>query len=1205
MYKKIVIILVTLFLNGLAQNSNESEDFSYAIKLYEEKFYDLAAQQFIRFSNNFPKSEKLDEAGFYAGMSLFRMGEFENARIEFQTVGVNFPKSKRAAESWLMSGECYLKNANYEDAAKAFERVKTLYSNDPLAPESSFKAAEAYFSAQNYEKAEQMLNTIQERYVESSFYSRALLTHGKLYFQLARYNSAKEKLGKVLDLQAPSDVRSESVFWQAKIAHLQGFLGEAEVNYKKVIDSFTDSPVFRDAVIALAELKLNRGQFRDAQSLLRKGIDNNPNPRQRTKLLELLGDAHYLEGQYALAVKSYENAQNADTSASALIRIKTAFCWNKQNNLPKSIEIMENILESENINSLEGYSIFEEILFDWYEKSGKNDKAIEKLNRIKSGVDLSANQTELLISFLRKKSAWQLIILEAEAKALNDQEFPEKDDFVIELAQAYEKIGNFEKSAFYYDLILNKYPAGKYYNEASEKLAYLRDFLVMDQNIGISRLAVLIGDILRNEDKSQLHYKLGQIYYQELKQYESAVEQFEQSMALSNNSVLTAQNHYQLGLVYSKLAQKFESVTEKHADYLAKSKTYLKMAMENSAGLDNADKIANSFVEAGIQNDNPPNSKKISYYTSLLTNYKDSELRENWLVNLGDLYAQNDSTLGKALQYYNLAIESFPDSRYLPDYLFKKSELLLESDYPSAVEAYRKIVADFPFSQHSAQALYRLAEHYEFSNQFEAAQQLYTILLNDYYYTDFALKTREKIGDIYLYTGKYDDAIAVYEQQLKNLFLTDYVLKQEFLQQDQTNIYFKLGKAYFFKDKLPTAQTLLNTYLTMVSDTRYKDEAFLIMGDLYLQLNDKTAAVNNYIKVGAADKLKYKTALQKAATIYFELGEYKQASILFDQLGQVEDEPDLKAEAVSKSIISMIRNGQKSAAETRISTFKKEYKNNDEPLAAFEFELGDYYRKSGNFNAAEKYFQNVIKKYKNSGFADDAEYFLALTYLTLNKNKESLDILTNFTSKYPGSDRISAVLNTLGNIYFRSEKYESAIITFKSALDKNKDFGLKQQIMTNLIRAYTFVNFWDAALALSREYIQLYPDSDDVIDKKIIIAQAYVNLNQFDKAVELLKQTRLEADSEKEPEIQFYIGDAYLKSGQYENAIAEFVKIPLLSRKTKLQWEASALYYSGQAYEKMGRTDDAIRMYNEIVKRPGIDIILKKDAQKRIEQIKS
>ena len=123
------------------------------------------------------------------------------------------------------------------------------------------------------------------------------------------------------------------------------------------------------------------------------------------------------------------------------------------------------------------------------------------------------------------------------------------------------------------------------------------------------------------------------------------------------------------------------------------------------------------------------------------------------------------------------------------------------------------------------------------------------------------------------------------------------------------------------------------------------------------------------------------------------------------------------------------------------------------------------------------------------------------------------------------------------------------------------------------------------------------------LDKKIVIAQAYISLNQFDNAIEYLRKIKYEADSEREPEIQYYIGEAYLKAGQYENAIAEFVKIPLLSKKTKLQWEASALYYSGQSYEKLGRIDDAVRMYQEIVSRPGIDLVLKREAEKRIQQI--
>ncbi len=282
----------------------------------------------------------------------------------------------------------------------------------------------------------------------------------------------------------------------------------------------------------------------------------------------------------------------------------------------------------------------------------------------------------------------------------------------------------------------------------------------------------------------------------------------------------------------------------------------------------------------------------------------------------------------------------------------------------------------------------------------------------------------------------------------------------------------------------------------------------------------------------------------------------------------------------------------------------KNLKTAPNTLAEFQYEFGEYYRQHNNYDAAVKHYKTVKDKYSKTSYVDDADYALALTYLTLNRHEDALAILTQFASLYPNSDNLGAVLNTMGTIYFRSEKYESALSSFKSALDKPLNADLKPQVMSNLIKAYTFVNFWDAALALTRDYIRDYPQANDLVDKKILMGRAYIQLGQVEQAVELLKETKLLADSEQEPEIQFYIGEAYFQVGQYETAITEFVKIPFLSRKTKLQWEASALYYSGQSYEKLGRNDEAIRMYEEIIKRPGIDMVLKKEAQKRIEQIK-
>jgi tetratricopeptide (TPR) repeat protein len=392
-------------------------------------------------------------------------------------------------------------------------------------------------------------------------------------------------------------------------------------------------------------------------------------------------------------------------------------------------------------------------------------------------------------------------------------------------------------------------------------------------------------------------------------------------------------------------------------------------------------------------------------------------------------------------------------------------------------------------------------------------------------------------------------------------------------------------------------------YLRTSAEGRFIDQTRLALGEFYYNNNQDFAALDHFRRVSDSDTSLYIKALAYVASIDFRRGNYAKAGESYQKIRALTTGTSKSVEAFAQLITSEIREGRLSQAETHIKEFRKAHKNVDDYLAKFTIELGEYWRLNKKYSKATNYFSTVKRKYSKTNYADDADYLLALTNITLNKTEDALKVLSNFPSKYPKSDRLPAVYNTLGTIYFRSEKYDAAIATFKKALDLNDDSGMEQQIMSNLIKAYTMTGFWDAAQGLSRSYVENYPFAEDVIDKKILIAQAFINLNQFQNGVEYLKKIKIEADSEREPEIQFYIGEALLKAGQYENAIAEFVKIPLLSKKTKLQWEASALYYAGQAYEKLGRIKDAIRMYQEIVSRPGIDLILKKDASKRIKQI--
>jgi tetratricopeptide (TPR) repeat protein len=1188
----------------LAQQRSESDDFSYALKLYSEKLYHLAAQQFSRFTTNYAGSNKVPEAGYYSGMALYYLNKYANARIEFQRVAVDFPRHDRAAESWYMIGECYTALENYEEAAKAFEMVKLLQPQHGRAAESILRAGVIYQKMKKYDDAEQLYNLIQNRYVESTSYFPSYLAEAKLFLEKGQTGKANENLEKILASDSDNKIKAETWFYMGESYRAQGNYQLAIPPYQKVVTNYKNTSIYPNATLSLSQIYLQRGNYTEAQKITSDALNNNPSVEHVYDMQESLADAYYLSGKYALASNNYQSSlESPDSTKYVPIKLKLALSWHKQNNTAKAIQTLKDIILKKKYHNAIGYPSAKNHYFTWLEESGENEVALAVLFTLKTMKALSKDDQIWLAGFLQIQKDWQGIIRELQPAIYSDSKFKHKDNFIYDVARANEHLADYKESARYYKMLIEGYASSELASQAEERLEYIRNYHLVDENVGIGQLAILMGDVINKKDDANLQFNLGQIYFENLKDYRSALVQFQTALQSAGDPSLQIDIYHYIGLTYQRLAEEESVSSNKKTEYLALAKKNLGKAMENLGAASDADLVAWHFVSLGIKADNSSSKKQIGYYETLVQQYPDSPLREKWYARLGELYAESPEEATSALKYYNILSEQFRGSEKYPIFLYERSILNLKIDKARSIDDFKIIAGSYPYSQPAANSLYNLGVVWELEGSFAQAGQVYTKILNEYYYTDIADNAKLRLGDCYLYSGKSAEAVDLFSKVLNPIEAEDVVLSREMLSEDQSDLTFKIARAYFDMGELNLARKNLVNYLANTPKGTFNGEASFLLGEIYLTINDPYSAVNSFSNVSKENTVLYPQSLRKIADIYFEEKEYEKAAENYKNLTAATTEKSGKADILARQIISYIRSGKKSSADKWISIFNKNYKSEKDLRASFQFEFGNYYRNSTNYNQAVKYFKNVKSNFSKSSLVDDADYYLALTYIAVNRHEDALTILTEFPNKYPNSDKLGAVLNTLGGIYFRSEKYESAITSFKSALDKPLEPELRQQVMGNLIKAYTFVNFWDAALALSREYIETYPDADDALDKKILIGRAYVYLNQVDLAVDLLKEVRLIADSEREPEIQFYIGDAYFQTGQYENAIAEYVKIPLLSRKTKLQWEASALYYSGQAYEKLGRIDDAKRMYAEIVKRPGIDIVLKKEAQKRIKEI--
>jgi tetratricopeptide (TPR) repeat protein len=1206
MKKCLYIFLLLAGVSSLfAQGANESNDFSYALKLYNQEFYDLSAQQFVKYYNNYPNSAKVDEAKYYAGLSYYELGNYNQARIEFQSLVLEYPKSGRAGEGWLWIGECYKKMKNFPEAAKAYESIRLMYIDNPFAAKGLYEAGKVYIKLNKTQRALQTFNLILDNYSASNFYLPAMSKAALCLIRLDKPEKAKNYINKVLSSEADKETKAESLYLLSAVLSTQGYFAEAKNNLKEIISGYSSTKYYTYALLDLGKILLREGNYNGAEQNFSKGVSGIKDSLLLQEAFMLLGDAYFLDNKYSQALNEYKKV-NYSNKKDYLLRLsyKKAVSYKKQNLNEKAIEEL-NLYFSDNGNSYDLlYTQIFNIYVDWLQENGQSQKAVSKLYEQISSLKNTADKLPLtihLVKILAESNQWREIIRELQPYLLMQEKYADRDEVVYYLAVANKNIGHFEESAYFYKMLVEEFGSSAYYEKALNDLTMLQDNYILDQKQAVLKLANLIGKLVNEKNPAQLRLELGKIYYSDLKDYDNAEGQLLEALNAPNAPV--GDIYLYLGKVYEKLAEMNIKNSADFNNYINKAKENYTEAVKNISTCSKPDEASWLMVKASSSADTVSATKQKKYIEMLIQKYPNSEYKEEWYAVLAYTLAFDTQYYTESKKYYKLLIDTYKKSEKYPSYLYSYAKLIQDKNYDGAINYYKEVALDYPFASEAANSLFEIAKYYENMQKYDDASALYKKLINNYYYADIIPDAQRKLSVTYLKSGKYKEAITLLEKDVNMELLDDFVLSKLLLPQDIDIKLYLLARAYSGDGREGIALNYYNRFLNISRNEAFKNRARFAIGEIYYTRGQKITAVEYFKGVSKLDPDLYFNARLYIADIYFEQGDYKRAVDTYSAIENRNISGEKGKEIASRYIIAAIRQGELSKSSQLIKNFKKKYSGSYDYYAQFDIEYGNYYRTQKSFNKAIKKFKSVKKNYKKTKFVDDADYYLALTYLTLNKTEEAYKILSNFYTKYPKSNQLANAFNTLGSIYFRSEKYDAAINIYKRALEISEP-DMRPAIMSNLIKVYSLTGFWEPAQAMAKTYVKDYPDRADVIDKKLIIAQADIHLGRYQEAVDYLHETKLSADSEREPEIQFYIGEALLNAGRYEDAIAEFVKIPLLSKKTKLQWEASALYYSGQAYEKLGRIPDAIRMYQEIVKRPGIDLILKKDAEKRIKQLK-
>lgn len=255
---------------------------------------------------------------------------------------------------------------------------------------------------------------------------------------------------------------------------------------------------------------------------------------------------------------------------------------------------------------------------------------------------------------------------------------------------------------------------------------------------------------------------------------------------------------------------------------------------------------------------------------------------------------------------------------------------------------------------------------------------------------------------------------------------------------------------------------------------------------------------------------------------------------------------------------------------------------------------------------------DVLNKFPNSDFADDAAFEIAYTYYQKDNGETAKSDLLSMIEKYPRSSYIPRALVTTGLIDYNSDKEDLAIESFKRVIkdypstDEAKQ-ALKQieKIYTDKGDAQTFISYatttpignytsseqesimqtaannlylrgdWQGTVSAVNAYYDRFPKPIYEKQMRFIRAQSLVNLKRNDEAVIDYNVILNDWTSPYTEKSLISMANLYLSEKKYNEAIVFLKRL-----ETNSEYKADYTFAINNlllSYTEIGQADDALK----------------------------
>ncbi|HTF22140.1 MAG TPA: tetratricopeptide repeat protein, partial [Chryseolinea sp.] len=171
----------------------------------------------------------------------------------------------------------------------------------------------------------------------------------------------------------------------------------------------------------------------------------------------------------------------------------------------------------------------------------------------------------------------------------------------------------------------------------------------------------------------------------------------------------------------------------------------------------------------------------------------------------------------------------------------------------------------------------------------------------------------------------------------------------------------------------------------------------------------------------------------------------------------------------------------------------------------------------------------------------------------------------------------------LGVLYLKKGNKPYALNSFNYARKNPKDAKLAEESSFQYAKVAYDAGKPDLAIDEFEKYLQQYPRSTHAVEVNELLAQAYVNGNNYNKAIEYIEAlpSRNQYIDQAFQKASFLKGSELFNKGDYEQAVTYFNKS--LEYPKDRKYVALASFWNGEAFSLGKRYPEAIASYQRVI----------------------